>query len=104
RDSQNILRSLLDDFIAANVTLFLEDLGDRDQHFGRRHGYVRLAGHAGVSNSGQHIADWIVDCPTLVLQLLGVDRPYQLDFVTPGSLPVEASSRKQIRQTPNFRM
>jgi hypothetical protein len=29
---------------------------------------------------------------------------YQLDFVTPGSLPSEASSRKQIRQTPNFRM
>jgi hypothetical protein len=29
---------------------------------------------------------------------------YQLDFVTPGSLPVFASSRKQIRQTPNFRM
>src|SRR4051812_15206700 len=29
---------------------------------------------------------------------------YQLDFVTPGSFPSEASSRKQIRQTPNFRM
>ena len=29
---------------------------------------------------------------------------YQLDFVTPGSRPTEASSRKQIRQTPNFRM
>jgi hypothetical protein len=30
--------------------------------------------------------------------------PYQLDFVTPGSRPTDANSRKQIRQTPNFRM
>src|SRR5215212_7750756 len=29
---------------------------------------------------------------------------YQLDFVTPGSRPTEASSRKQIRQRPNLRM
>ena len=29
---------------------------------------------------------------------------YQLDLVTPGNRPTEASSRKQIRQTPNFRM
>jgi hypothetical protein len=29
---------------------------------------------------------------------------YQLDFVTPGRRPTEANSRKQIRQTPNFRM
>jgi uncharacterized membrane protein len=28
---------------------------------------------------------------------------YQLDFTTPGSLPPDANSRKQIRQTPNFR-
>lgn len=27
---------------------------------------------------------------------------YQLDFVTPGRLPREASARKQIRQIPNF--
>jgi hypothetical protein len=32
------------------------------------------------------------------------DAGYQLDFVTPGRRPTEASSRKQIRQTPNFRM
>jgi len=29
---------------------------------------------------------------------------YQLDLVTPGKRPTDASSRKQIRQTPNFRM
>src|SRR5215213_7315272 len=29
---------------------------------------------------------------------------YQLDFVTPGRRPIDASSRKQIRQSPNFRM
>ena len=29
---------------------------------------------------------------------------YQLDFVTPGSLPSSARTRKQIRQMPNFRM
>jgi len=29
---------------------------------------------------------------------------YQLDLVTPGKRPTEASSRKQMRQTPNFRM
>jgi hypothetical protein len=29
---------------------------------------------------------------------------YQLDFTTPGSFPFDAKSRKQIRQTPNFRI
>jgi len=29
---------------------------------------------------------------------------YQLDLVTPGSCPVCASFRKQMRQIPNFRM
>jgi len=29
--------------------------------------------------------------------------PYQLDLMTPGSLPREAMFRKQIRQIPNFR-
>jgi hypothetical protein len=29
---------------------------------------------------------------------------YQLDFVTPGRRPTDANSRKQIRQSPNFRM
>jgi len=27
---------------------------------------------------------------------------YQLDFTTPGSLPWDANTRKQIRQSPNF--
>jgi len=30
--------------------------------------------------------------------------PYQLDFTTPGSIPVLANSRKQIRQMENFRI
>jgi hypothetical protein len=29
---------------------------------------------------------------------------YQLDLITPGNFPWEASSRKQIRQIPNLRM
>jgi len=29
---------------------------------------------------------------------------YQLDLITPGSAPWEAKFRKQIRQTPNFRI
>jgi hypothetical protein len=29
---------------------------------------------------------------------------YQLDFMTPGSFPCDANSRKQILQTPNFRI
>jgi hypothetical protein len=28
--------------------------------------------------------------------------PYQLDFVTPGSFPADANSRKQILHIPNF--
>jgi len=28
---------------------------------------------------------------------------YQLDLITPGNLPSDANSRKQIRQMPNFR-
>jgi hypothetical protein len=31
-------------------------------------------------------------------------RFYQLAFLTPGSLPLDASSLKQIRQQPNLRM
>jgi hypothetical protein len=30
-------------------------------------------------------------------------RSYQLDLMTPGSLPLEAMLRKQMRQTPNLR-
>jgi hypothetical protein len=29
---------------------------------------------------------------------------YQLDFITPGSIPSEARPRKQIRQIPNLRI
>ena len=32
----------------------------------------------------------------------GPDIDYQLDFTTPGSLPWDANTRKQIRQSPNF--
>jgi hypothetical protein len=32
-----------------------------------------------------------------------VSTPYQLDFVTPGSIPLLASERKQIRQSLNLR-
>jgi hypothetical protein len=39
-----------------------------------------------------------VHCP-----LFTVHCSYQLDFITPGSLPWEARFRKQIRQIPNFR-
>jgi len=39
-----------------------------------------------------------------MIQLLFNINPidYQLDFVTPGSLPWAARFRKQIRQVPNF--
>jgi hypothetical protein len=30
------------------------------------------------------------------------NKNHQLDFITPGSIPCEARSRKQIRQIPNF--
>jgi hypothetical protein len=40
--------------------------------------------------------------PTLVGYSIGGD--YQLDLTTPGSLPLEARLRKQIRQMPNFLM
>jgi hypothetical protein len=41
---------------------------------------------------------------TLIGSFSPAPQTYQLDFVTPGSRPTEANSRKQIRHTPNFRM
>jgi hypothetical protein len=42
----------------------------------------------------------LMRCVSVVFRRL----TYQLDFVTPGRLPFDANSRKQIRHVPNLRM
>ena len=43
-------------------------------------------------------------CSMMIRSSVSSIQPYQLDFTTPGSLPWEAISRKQIRQIPNLRI
>jgi hypothetical protein len=46
---------------------------------------------------------WPVESDNGRNRLTGSTDIYQLDFITPGSLPCEANVRKQMRQIPNFR-
>src|SRR5213083_1584076 len=50
------------------------------------------------------VAGLLADPAHLLFGQYGHLLPHQLDFVTPGSSPISARSRKQIRQRPNVRM
>src|ERR1700733_10791228 len=75
-----------------DVALLLED--PRHLHLQAREGDVHLvvAGADGIANPGQVIG-----------YRVGLHRLYQLDLVMPGMYPSCAASRRQIRQSPNFR-
>src|SRR5690606_23668007 len=110
-DDQLVLRALLDDAVVLDVALFLQDLRDRYQDLRRGHAGVRLLRHSRVANPGQHVADGIVAAHAMLSPWLPVSGAlprtrldYQLAFLTPGRRPMLAISRKQMRQTPNFRM
>src|SRR5262245_4503515 len=78
--------------VVLDVALLLEDAGDLLLHAGGRHRGGRVQRAVRVADPGEHVGDGI-----------GEHRSsYQLDFVMPGIAPWCASSRRQIRHTPNF--
>src|SRR6476661_3777811 len=75
--------------------LVLEDAGDLALRARRRDDDLGVARPGGVPHAGQHVGNRIGD--------VHLDS-YQLDFVTPGSSPSRARSRKQMRHRANRRM
>ena len=55
-------------------------------------------GQDGIADAGEHVGNRIVDSHELI------STAYQDDFTTPGTLPCRASSRKQMRHSPNRRI
>ena len=84
----------LDDAEVLDVALVLEDARDLLLHLGGRHRRRVVQRTVGVANPGQHVGDRVGE---------HVRSSYQLDFVIPGTAPWCASSRRQIRHTPNLR-
>ena len=72
----------------------LEDAGDLALGARGRHDHLGVAGAGGVADPREHVRDRVGDVHLL----------YQLDFVTPGSSPASARSRKQIRHSAKRRM
>src|SRR6266536_1377745 len=73
----------------------LEDPGDLALRPRCRDDHVRVARPGGVPDAGEHVRDRVGDVHRC---------PYQLDFVTPGSSPRRARSRKQMRHRAKRRM
>src|SRR6185369_5683106 len=85
---------VLDEAEILDEALFLEDLRDPDLELGRGHVDLLVLGPARVADAGQQIGDRIAHHR---------GRPYQLALITPGTSPLRASSRKQIRHAWNLR-
>src|SRR5689334_2844882 len=79
-----------------DVTLVLQDVGDRNFHFRRRHRHVGLLHALCVADAGQHIGDRIAHTHCLFSY-------YQLALVIPGISPFMANSRSLVRARPNLR-
>jgi hypothetical protein len=73
-----------------------KDLEDGLVELGRRHQQVVLVGHVGVADPREHVRNGIGDVGPN-------ERLHHEAFVTPGSSPMWASSRKQIRHSRNLR-
>src|SRR5690606_27822576 len=58
-DDQLALAGFVDHLEVVDVTLVLQDLGNRRLHFGRRHRHGGLLDHLGVAHAGQHVGDRI---------------------------------------------
>src|SRR5476649_2262867 len=79
-----------------NVTLVLQDVGNRNFDFRRWHGHGRFLHALGVTNAGQHIGDRIAHTHCIFSY-------YQLALVIPGISPRMANSRSLLRPRPNWR-
>src|SRR5690606_36228243 len=77
--------------VTVDVALFGEDSGDLFLQLRRRHRHVVVSDGDGVADPGEHVRDRIGH------------HDYHDAFLTPGSSPLEASSRTQIRHMPKSR-
>ncbi len=68
-----------------------EDLGYADLHLRGRHGNPLVTDRDRVADTSQHVCNWISD------------DAHREAFLTPGSSPLDASSRTQIRHMPKSR-
>src|SRR5262245_21246532 len=94
RDAVDALDPLALLGVARDVPLGREDLQDRSAHLRRRDDELVLVRQVRVADPGQQVADGVVDVGR---------EPHHDAFVTPGSSPACASSRKQIRHSMNRR-
>src|SRR5262249_14807439 len=91
--AQRALLLVLDDPVVLDEPFFLEELGDPDLQLGGRDVHLLVLGAVRVANAGQEVGDRIAHHR---------DGSYQLALITPGTSPLSASSRKQIRHSWNF--
>src|SRR5215218_960836 len=89
-DAGDDRRALLD------VPPLAQDARQLHLELARRDDHRVVLGAERVPDAREEIGYWIVDCHRSL-------ENYQLDFVRPGMYPSCASSRRQIRQTPNLR-
>ena len=94
------------DVVVADVALLLEELGDLALQLGDRHLGRRVLRLGGVAQTRQHVGHRVSHHLALSFSVRsGASGPaYQLLLVMPGSWPISASSRKQIRHSANLRM
>jgi hypothetical protein len=82
-----------------NVTLLLKQLGYGQLQLGVGHQNGIMSGVDSIANPGQHISYGVSN-----RHFLSAPPCYQLALRTPGNSPFKASSRKQMRQMPKYRM
>src|SRR5262245_37023459 len=88
-DAEGPLPLVLDETVVLDEALLLQQLGDLHLQPRRRDVDLLVLGAAGVSDPGQQVGDRIAhhECVS----------SYQLALMTPGTSPLRANSRKQIR-------
>src|SRR5262245_2641745 len=91
RDPDTLERPLLDGGDRGDVPLVLEDAGDRQLHVRVRNLDAGVPRPHGIPDARQHVGDRIGHDLLVSLSV------YQLDFVTPGTIPCSDRFRKQIR-------
>src|SRR5216683_2977769 len=108
-DTHRLRRSVGLHVVARDVALVLQDAGDLELQARRRDLDLGVPRGVGVADARQHVGDRVADDSRRgLLDGLGgclgdCCSHHQLAFVTPGTRPSEASSRKQMRHMPNLR-
>jgi hypothetical protein len=89
---QESTMGLFSHLIPVDVSLIDEDLGNAYLHLGRRHGNTLMSDRHRVANSRKHVCNRICN-----------GHGYHEAFRTPGSSPLDANSRTQMRHIPKSR-